>query len=110
MLILLMHDLRLLRRMVERCRRRLVVRSAGWGSLDGGMLLLLRVAPSELVAALVLGRVWVLLGMDLSLGLAGVALLVWLGAVLFGFLAHGGYHCSRDAELVAVAVEDHGCA
>lgn len=110
MLILLMHDLRLLRRMVERCRRRLVVRSAGWGSLDGGMLLLLRIAPSELVAALVLGWVRVLLETNLSLGLAGVALLVRLGAVLSGFLAHGGYHCSRDAELVAVAVEDHGCA
>jgi hypothetical protein len=44
----------------------------------------------------------------LGLGLAGSALLVWRGAILFPFLDHGHYHCSRDAELVAVAVEDYG--
>jgi hypothetical protein len=44
----------------------------------------------------------------LGLGLAGSALLVWRGAILFPFLDHGRYRCSRDAELVAVAVEDYG--
>jgi hypothetical protein len=79
------------------------VRSAGRRSLDG-RLLLLRVTSSELVAR------WLWLGMLLllGLGLAGSALLVWRGATLLSFLDHGSYHCSRDAEFVAVAVEDYG--
>jgi hypothetical protein len=44
----------------------------------------------------------------LGLGLTGSALLVRRGAILLSFLDHGRYHCSRDAELVAVAVEDYG--
>ena len=79
------------------------MRGAGRRSLDG-RLLLLHVASSELVAR------WLWLGMLLllGLGLAGSALLVWRGATLLSFLDHGSYHCSRDAEFVAVAVEDHG--
>lgn len=44
----------------------------------------------------------------LRLGLAVSALLVWCGAILLAFFDHGSHHCSWDAELVAVAVEDHG--
>ena len=97
----LVHSL-LLWRMVQ-WHRRQVLRSAGRRSLDG-RLLLLRVASSELVAR------WLWLGMLLllGLGLAGSALLVWRGATLLSFLDHGSYHCSRDAEFVAVAVEDYG--
>jgi hypothetical protein len=101
----LMHSL--LRRMIQRSRRQ-IVRGAGRRSLDGGVLLLLRVASSELVARWLWLRLLVLLGLGLGLGLAGSASLVWRGAVLLSFLDHGRYHCSRDAELVAVAVEDYG--
>jgi len=94
----LMHSLLwLLRRMVHRYRGH-VLRSAGRRSLDGGRLLLLRVSPSKLVTR------WLWL---LTLRLTGSALLVWCSAILLSFLDHGSYHCSRDAELVAVAVEDH---
>jgi hypothetical protein len=97
----LMHPL-LLWRMIQ-WHRRQVLRSAGWRSLDGGVLLLLRVGPSELVAR------WLWLRLLLRrLGLAGSTLLVWCGAVLFPLFDHGSYHCARDAELVAVAVEDDG--
>jgi hypothetical protein len=99
----LMHSL--LRRMVQ-WHRRQVLRSAGRWSLDGGvllLLLLLRVGSSELVA----GRLWLLLVLLRRLGLAGSTLLVWRGAILFPLFDHGSYHCARDAELVAVAVEDY---
>lgn len=83
--------------------RRKIVRGARWWSLDGG-LLLLRVGSSELVAR----WLWLWLLMLLSLRLAGSALLVWRGAILFSLFGHGSHHCSRDAELVAVAVENYG--
>jgi hypothetical protein len=100
----LVHRLRLLlRRLVVQGHWRHVVRSASRRSL-GGRLLLLRVGSSELVAR------WLWLWMLLSLGLAGSAMLVRRGATLLSFLDHRSYHCSRDAELVAVAVEYHGGA
>jgi hypothetical protein len=104
------HCLRLVhslpRRMIQLSWRE-VLRSAGRWSLDGGVLLLrLRVASSELVARWLWLRLLVLL--LLGLRLAGCALLVRRGAILLSFLDHGRYHCSRDAELVAVAVEDYG--
>lgn len=101
----LVHPLRLLLRRLVHVYWRKIVRSAGRRSLDGRLLLLLRVASSELVAR------WLWLGMLLlllCLGLAGSTLLIRCGATLLSFLDHGSYHCSRDAEFVAVAVEDHG--
>jgi hypothetical protein len=94
----------LLRRMIHGHWRQ-VLRSACWRSLHGGvLLLLLRVGSSELVA----GWLWLWLLVLLSLGLAGSTLLVRRGSILLSFFDHGSYHRSRDAEFVAVAVEDHG--
>ena len=102
----LVHPLRLLLRRLVHVYWRKIVRSAGRRSLDGRLLLLLRVASSELVARWL--WLWMLLLLGLGLGLAGSALLIWRGATLLSFLDHGSYHCSRDAELVAVTVEDYG--